>query len=94
MPLDTSMVGASTEALTHDVDARWIMSYAAGLADQNPRYLDTQGHGTHGDLRLRRAACGLAGSIEGRRAACSGDSPLGVSRRGSEPGASVARFVR
>ena len=44
MPLDTSMVGASTEALTHDVDARWIMSYAAGLADQNPRYLDTQGH--------------------------------------------------
>ena len=44
MPLDTSMVGASTEALTHDVDARWIMSYAAGLADQNPRYLDTQRH--------------------------------------------------
>ena len=43
MPLDTAMVGASTEPLTHDVDARWIMSYAAGLADQNPRYLDTQG---------------------------------------------------
>jgi acyl dehydratase len=44
MPLDTAMVGASTEALTHDVDARWIMAYAAGLADQNPRYLDTQAH--------------------------------------------------
>ena len=41
MPLSTTMVGASTEAFTHDVDARWIMSYAAGLADRNPRYLDT-----------------------------------------------------
>ena len=44
MPLSTKMVGASTEALTHDVDARWIMAYAAGLADHNPRYLDTQTH--------------------------------------------------
>jgi acyl dehydratase len=42
MPLSTTMVGASTEAFTHDVDARWIMSYSAGLADRNPRYLDTQ----------------------------------------------------
>lgn len=41
MPLSTTMVGASTQAVTHDVDARWIMSYAAGLADRNPRYLDT-----------------------------------------------------
>ena len=42
MPLNTSMVGASTEALTQLIDARWIMSYAAGIDDYNPRYLDTQ----------------------------------------------------
>ncbi len=42
MPLNASTVGASTDPLTHDVDARWIMSYAAGLGDHNPRYLDTQ----------------------------------------------------
>jgi acyl dehydratase len=42
MPLNTMMVGASTPPITHDVDARWIMSYAAGLDDRNPRYLDTQ----------------------------------------------------
>jgi acyl dehydratase len=42
MPLKTSMVGASTDALTQLVDARWIMSYAAGIDDRNPRYLDTQ----------------------------------------------------
>jgi len=41
MPLSTKLVGASTEAITHDVDARWIMAYAAGLGDGNPRYLDT-----------------------------------------------------
>ena len=44
MPLNTSMVGASTPAITHDVDARWLMAYAAGLGDQNPHYLDTQAH--------------------------------------------------
>lgn len=42
MPLGTTMVGASTQPITHDVDARWIMSYAAGLDDRNPHYLDTQ----------------------------------------------------
>jgi acyl dehydratase len=44
MPLDSAMVGASTDAVTHDVDARWLMAYAAGLGDLNPRYLDTQAH--------------------------------------------------
>ena len=44
MPLNTSMVGASTPAITHAVDARWLMAYAAGLGDLNPRYLDTQTH--------------------------------------------------
>ncbi|MFV2089787.1 MAG: MaoC family dehydratase N-terminal domain-containing protein [Pseudomonadales bacterium] len=42
MPLNTAMVGQSTRAFTHDIDARWIMAYSAGLNDLNPRYLDTQ----------------------------------------------------
>lgn len=42
MPLDTRMVGESTQAFSHDVDARWIMAYAAGLGDLNPCYMDTQ----------------------------------------------------
>lgn len=41
MPLDTRMVGQSTRAFTHDVDARWLMAYAAALGDLNPAYLDT-----------------------------------------------------
>ena len=41
MPLDARMVGASTRSFTHDVDARWIMAYAAGLEDLNPAYMDT-----------------------------------------------------
>jgi acyl dehydratase len=44
MPLDTRMVGASTDAITHDVDARWIMAYAAGIGDGTARYLDTHAH--------------------------------------------------
>lgn len=42
MPLDTRMVGESTRAFSHDVDARWIMAYGAGLADLNPAYMDTE----------------------------------------------------
>ena len=41
MPLNTNIVGQSTEALHHDVDARWLMAYAASLNDLNPRYMDT-----------------------------------------------------
>lgn len=44
MPLHTSMVGSRTTPITHDVDDRWLMAYAAGLHDLNPRYLDTQAH--------------------------------------------------
>ncbi|MEZ5556965.1 MAG: MaoC/PaaZ C-terminal domain-containing protein [Pseudomonadales bacterium] len=44
MPLHTKMVGRSTQAITHTVDARWIMAYAAALGDFNPRYMDTQAH--------------------------------------------------
>ena len=47
MPLDTRMVGESTRAVTHDVDARWLMAYAAGLGDLNPRYMDTEAATVH-----------------------------------------------
>lgn len=42
MPLDTEMVGASTRSFSHEVDARWVMAYAAGLEDLNPAYMDTR----------------------------------------------------
>ena len=44
MPLDTRMVGESTRTFSHDVDARWLMAYAAGLGDLNPTYMDTEAH--------------------------------------------------
>lgn len=44
MPLDTSMIGEHTREFVHNVDSRWLMAYAAGLADHNPRYLDTSAH--------------------------------------------------
>ncbi len=44
MPLDVRMVGETTRAFTHEVDARWIMSYAAGIDDLNPAYMDTAAH--------------------------------------------------
>jgi acyl dehydratase len=40
MPLSTRMVGARTDAITHMVDNRWLMAYAAGIGDLNPRYMD------------------------------------------------------
>ncbi|MEM7077204.1 MAG: MaoC/PaaZ C-terminal domain-containing protein [Pseudomonadota bacterium] len=44
MPLNADLVGASTAAVYHSVDERWIMAYAASLNDYNPRYLDTANH--------------------------------------------------
>ncbi len=41
MPLNSSTVGASGEPIVHDIDERWLMSYAAGLGDTLPCYLDT-----------------------------------------------------
>ena len=41
MPLHSSTVGASAAPVIHDVDERWLMSYAAGLGDTLPCYLDT-----------------------------------------------------
>jgi acyl dehydratase len=42
MPLPVSVVGASTEPVTHTIDERWTMAYAAGIGDHNPAYLDTR----------------------------------------------------
>ena len=44
MPLNTATVGQITAAQEHRVDARWIMAYAAGLGDLDPRMLDTALH--------------------------------------------------
>ncbi len=41
MPLHSDIVGASTPALNHTVDARWLMAYAAALNDLNPQYMNT-----------------------------------------------------
>lgn len=42
MPLSSATVGISGEPLVHEIDARWIMAYAAGLGDTLPCYLDTR----------------------------------------------------
>ena len=41
MPLSSAHVGAITEPVEYEVDARWLMAYAAGLGDTDPCYLDT-----------------------------------------------------
>jgi acyl dehydratase len=35
------MIGAQAPSITHSVDARWIMAYAAAIRDLNPSYIDT-----------------------------------------------------
>jgi len=41
MPLHSKLVGQATAPMVNDVDARWIMAFAAGLGDTNPVYMDT-----------------------------------------------------
>ena len=41
MPLNTASVGRATDFIEHEVDARWLMAYAASLGDLNPNYMDT-----------------------------------------------------
>ena len=41
MPLSSSTVGRETESTTTQIDARWLMAYAAALGDMLPRYIDT-----------------------------------------------------
>ena len=41
MPLDSSLVGTTSELVPAEVDVAWTMAYAAGLGDAMPCYLDT-----------------------------------------------------
>jgi acyl dehydratase len=42
VPLPSALLGRSTEPITHEVDPRWTMAYAAGIADVAGAYLDTR----------------------------------------------------
>jgi len=39
--LEPGMVGAAVGPITHTLDARWLMAYAAGLGETDARYYDT-----------------------------------------------------
>ncbi|NBQ88856.1 MAG: hypothetical protein EBU07_15590, partial [Betaproteobacteria bacterium] len=41
MPLKPSIVGFETPPFHYDIDARWLMAYAAGLGDAAPCYRDS-----------------------------------------------------
>ena len=41
--LDAGMVGATVGPITHTLDARWLMAYAAALGETDARYFDTLG---------------------------------------------------
>ena len=41
MPLNSAVVGTVGEPLSHDVDARRLMAYAAGIGESAPVYFDT-----------------------------------------------------
>ena len=41
MPLNSEVVGHTTRRFRHEVDARWLMAYAASLHDPLPCYFDT-----------------------------------------------------
>jgi acyl dehydratase len=43
--LERAIVGAAVGPITHALDARWLMAYAAALAETDPRYYDTLGAG-------------------------------------------------
>jgi acyl dehydratase len=40
--LEAGMVGATAGPITHVIDARWLMAYAAALGETDARYYDTQ----------------------------------------------------
>ncbi len=44
MPLSSEIIGQQIPAVSHHVDARWLMAYAASLGDYNARYLKTNQH--------------------------------------------------
>ena len=39
--LDAAMLGATVGPITHEIDARWLMAYAAALGEADPYYYDT-----------------------------------------------------
>ena len=41
MKISASMVGATAGPYVHDIDARWLMAYAAALEETAPEYFDT-----------------------------------------------------
>ena len=41
LALSRDVVGVSIEPIAHDIDARWLMAYAAGLGETDARYYDT-----------------------------------------------------
>jgi acyl dehydratase len=44
MPIMPSLVGQATGTISHSVDARWMMAFAASIGDFNPCFLDTAAH--------------------------------------------------
>lgn len=44
MPYSTAIVGGESKPFEHEVDARWLMAYAAALGDTSAAYLDTATH--------------------------------------------------
>jgi acyl dehydratase len=41
LALSRDIVGVTVGPIAHDLDARWLMAYAAGLGETDPRYYDT-----------------------------------------------------
>ena len=42
MPYPAALVGHRTDPITHEVDARWTMAYAAGIGATGHQYYDTR----------------------------------------------------
>jgi acyl dehydratase len=42
MKLASTLVGTEVGPIAHQIDARWLMAYAAGLGETDPRYYDTE----------------------------------------------------
>ncbi len=82
MPLDTIVVGEQTAAIEHEVDARWIMAYAAAIEDCNPLYMDTSKGNVIGHpvfpVCLEWPAILSARNLKGSESATPGESARGV----------------
>ena len=45
LALSRDIVGVTVGPIAHDIDARWLMAYAAGLGETDQRYYDTLASG-------------------------------------------------